>query len=728
MKQLDGESFESKADFGERLSRAAKRTIGKPKPPKGTNAEEPDLDAPDADNDGLIGDNKWWEQAAPIKKPEKPADKPDSDAEPKPAATTSIDERVASRVSAPVPKDQPDEPDEPKPEFPQAISNEDIDAARYAFQSKWDEENPAPISSSPTGRPNAAYKKALREHEVARFVAMEEWESKARAFYARSRASRSEQPASRVPDQVVPKADADKPDASKAPASSGLISHMQQWDKDNPLPKETDPQFSIEKVPVLSNEERIQLRANYFNEWDLANPYPERTTFEAPTGNDAFDDAIGVPSSLTDFEIEKAYEEAVKAWKDASDKAKDDYLKAELERVDSVNNENSSREDNARAALERAVRDHEKKRKAVFESKKNELIEKTLISGDLDEEAFDAAAEAAFLERRKNADQKAAIIETSTPEISVDIARLLAGVSLSEFEPYRDSDEAFNDWLFENPEPRLSDFESSVEGGEDYAEAHAAWDKEKVRVSEESGIIRDWGEFFDELLSEPFMGVDGKSYEAVGTSTYLDESGLRVRFKLVRSEDGVPIGFGDRVFQSDGVVEHYELMIDEASQGLGVGSAFNARNEEYYRRMGMSMIEVDGHSGADKKGATHWPKNGFDWRDEDQKGNFLDILESALEDHRDEIMANKPGPITGTRAVTKNVIEGDRRSGIITEQVPYEVFRSATEAKELARLVAASRSEHFGNHWIAARDLLFWSGAEQVFKNEEAEIGYMKPI
>ena len=142
----------------------------------------------------------------------------------------------------------------------------------------------------------------------------------------------------------------------------------------------------------------------------------------------------------------------------------------------------------------------------------------------------------------------------------------------------------------------------------------------------------------------------------------------------------------------------------------------------------MEMIEVSGHSGLTMKGATHWPRNGFDWLDEDQKEEFLDILESALEKHRDEIMANKPGPIMATRVVMRDAIEGDRSSGRITEDVPYEVFRSATEAKELARLVAAARDEQFDNHWIEAGDLLFWSGAEQTFRNEGAEIKYMKPL
>jgi GNAT superfamily N-acetyltransferase len=725
MKQLDGESFEFKADFGRRLSGAAKRTIGKPKGPIGADAEKPN----DGDGDGLIFDNGPKEQPAPVKKPEKPADKPDSGAEPKPAATTSVDERVASRVSAPVPKDQPDEPDEPKPEFPQAISNEDIDAARYAFQSKWDEENPAPISSSPTGRPNAAYKKALREHEVARFVAMEEWESKARAFYARSQASRAREQASRVPDQVVPKADADKPDAPKVPASSSLILHMQEWDKDNPLPKETDPEFSIEKVPVLSGEEKIRLRVNYFNEWDLANPPPERTTFEAPTGNDAFDDAIGVPSSLTDFEIEKAYEEAVKAWEEASNKAKGDYLEAERERGQSAYNENSNRENNARAALERAVRDHEKKRKAVFESKKNELIEKTLISGDLDEEAFDAAAEAAFVERRKNADQKAAIIDATPQEISTDTESLLAGVSPSDFDVYgQDIDEAIDDWLAENPEPRREDFDSGDAGDREWGDVYYDWETKKTKVGEEARNSRDWEEFFDQLLNEPFVAVDGKNYSAEVQSTYNTGEGINVEFVLYQGvpPDRIAIGKGERIFKTDGTVEHKKLFVDEAFQGLGVGSAFNARNEEYYRRMGMSMIEVEGQSGQNTKGATHWPKNGFDWLNEDEQEKFLDILESALEEHRDEIMANKPGPIMATRNDWRPDPEEDME--VTSFPVLFEVFRSATEAKELARLVAAARNEQFGNHWIQARDLLFWSGAEQVFRNKNAAIRYMRPL
>ena len=749
MKQLDGESFEFKADFSGRLSDAAKRGIGKIKRPKNIRVVPLDPDADDADNDGLLQEGTNQERPKnPVKVPKpkkpKPVDKPDSDAEPKPVSTTSVDERVANRVSAPAPKAETEKPDEPKNEFPLVMSSEDIDAARYAFQRKWDEENPVPTSSMPSGRLTATDRQAIREHAVTRFTAMEEWESKARTFYAGLQASRAREQAARESEQValrasrlaeqatkpeatsaVPEVVKDKPDTPKVPASADLISHMKEWDKDNPLPKATDPQFSIEKLPVLTDEEIARRQSGYLGMWLGAHPFPERTTFEAPTGNDPFDDAIGVPTSLTDFEIEKAYEEAIQAWEAAAAKAKEDYaLAADSDRQLSIA-QNAEREQNAAKALERAVRDHEKKRTAIFESKKNELIEKTLISGDLDEEAFDAAAEAAFLERRKNAEQKAAIIEAAPPEMSTDIESLLADVSPSEFEPYKDPAGDLNDWLSENPEPRLSDFESSDDGYEDYALAHANWNEEKIRVDEEAGNIRYWTDFFDELMSEEFVGADGKTYSGDVTRTYLDESGVSV-VMMLRGSDGMPVGSSTRLFRSDGVVQHERLFINDDSQGLGIGSAFNARNEEYYRRMGMEMIEVTGNSGPTMKGATHWPRNGFDWLDEDQKEEFLDILESALEEHRDEIMANKPGPIMGNA----NVWEADPDDGMSGKYVPlpYEVFRSATEAKELARLVAAARAEQFDNHWIEAGDLLFWSGAEQTFRNEGAEIKYMKPL
>jgi hypothetical protein len=104
------------------------------------------------------------------------------------------------------------------------------------------------------------------------------------------------------------------------------------------------------------------------------------------------------------------------------------------------------------------------------------------------------------------------------------------------------------------------------------------------------------------------------------------------------------LGYFNRVmyFDENGAeVLHTDMGVTR--KRLGIATAVNARNEEIYRELGISEISLYGNSGDYKNGASHWPRNGYYWYDENEKNFFLDALSddlgSADKETRDRIKA-----------------------------------------------------------------------------------------
>jgi hypothetical protein len=159
------------------------------------------------------------------------------------------------------------------------------------------------------------------------------------------------------------------------------------------------------------------------------------------------------------------------------------------------------------------------------------------------------------------------------------------------------------------------------------------------------------------------------------------------------NEDDI-VGNFNRVmyFDKDGAeVLHTDLTVRPGVQRFGIGTALNARNEEIYRELGISKISLYGNSGDGRNGATHWPRNGYSWYDEDQKNLFLDILSEDV----DNIFAG-------------DIDDSDQK-----------------KRDEIKALIKKSRADKFGEG-VTPAELLAWDDQGMALAN--AEIRYRRDI
>ena len=186
-------------------------------------------------------------------------------------------------------------------------------------------------------------------------------------------------------------------------------------------------------------------------------------------------------------------------------------------------------------------------------------------------------------------------------------------------------------------------------------------------------------------------------------SLYSDEEVL----KYVRRDDGMP----PRPGQRDGTpaiatasrnfmrvtgeekdvrfVSHDSFYVNRRAQGQGIGSEFNARNEQLYKELGLRSITTWGHSGAGSRGATHWPKNGFTWGGEQDKQKFIGIIDNAI------------------------------------VETP-ELF-SDEDRKKISSMYSKD-SEGFWQTEATAEELLDFPAAEKVFSDANGQIFYTRPL
>jgi len=204
------------------------------------------------------------------------------------------------------------------------------------------------------------------------------------------------------------------------------------------------------------------------------------------------------------------------------------------------------------------------------------------------------------------------------------------------------------------------------------------------------------------MFTHDFTDRSGNEIETTVNIARIDPAAVPPRVIIVGSIDeyGLSIGTFNRTLHMDGSVTHNNLDIDEDRQKDGIGSAFNAAVELLYRNTGFKKINTSGLSDDEHIGATHWPKNGFDWRDERSKEQFLDIIESAVDSYE-----RNPLPWMFTSEEHKDRI---------------------LEALQRARREAMTDKDR-----ITAGDLLDWPGAERFFQLVDLEgttINYTKVL
>ena len=159
------------------------------------------------------------------------------------------------------------------------------------------------------------------------------------------------------------------------------------------------------------------------------------------------------------------------------------------------------------------------------------------------------------------------------------------------------------------------------------------------------------------------------------------------------NEDDIVASFARVMyFDKDGAeVLHTDVTVRPGVQRFGIGTALNARNEEIYRELGISEISLYGNSGDGRNGATHWPRNGYSWYDEDQKNLFLDTLSEDV----DYIFSG-------------DIDDFDKK-----------------KRDEIKALIKKSRADKFGEG-VTPAELLAWDDQGQALNN--AEIRYRRDI
>jgi hypothetical protein len=265
-----------------------------------------------------------------------------------------------------------------------------------------------------------------------------------------------------------------------------------------------------------------------------------------------------------------------------------------------------------------------------------------------------------------NAVEQNSVGETHLVGKHTPIASLVVDSSGNDDNPAR---EIWKGWLDSVIEQDISKNKgrsgfASRTGVEESTKNQVVPDNERSAARKAKELIENGGsnEDIEAAIREAFTGV------VVGMKDYIDNTktnrgnkfNMRIRSVTVTDEDGRKrisisgqlvskhlgeywngvneddiVGSFSRVmyFDENGAeVLHTDVSVPPPVQGFGVGTALNARNEEIYRELGVSTISLYGNSASGRNGASHWPRNGYYWYDENEKNFFLDALSDDLRD------------------------------------------------------------------------------------------------
>ena len=144
-------------------------------------------------------------------------------------------------------------------------------------------------------------------------------------------------------------------------------------------------------------------------------------------------------------------------------------------------------------------------------------------------------------------------------------------------------------------------------------------------------------------------------------------------------------------------VLHTDMAVNAIAQKSGIATALNARNEEIYRELGISSISLFGSSQSQgTNGASHWPRNGYYWYDEDAKNTFLDLISEDLE----------------------NALKS------IGGAIERRAFKKETQDR-IEALISKARKDKFGEG-VTPEELLAWDDKGKALRG--AEIRYRRDI
>lgn len=275
-----------------------------------------------------------------------------------------------------------------------------------------------------------------------------------------------------------------------------------------------------------------------------------------------------------------------------------------------------------------------------------------------------------------------------------------------------DFEDYMQEWERDNPEPDPDDYEDDDEFEEDVAD----WQAERVdaytmHIEDMLSAARDHAnEIFDGVV----VGKDGTAYGIEVTGVEFGQLEYEGALKFsgdLYTEDGRRVGGFERTLWPDGAVYHDHLKLTEEFRDAGIASAFNARNEGFYRAMGYDRITVEGYSNRGEYiGATHWPRNGFDWDDEAVRDDFHAEIRDAIDFYDSQ----------AERGETPTVSVG-------STTVP--LFSSLQERNLVEALLDLSDDSDFDDeNRLVAADLLHWSGAQQWFQRNNARLKYRRQL
>lgn len=263
-----------------------------------------------------------------------------------------------------------------------------------------------------------------------------------------------------------------------------------------------------------------------------------------------------------------------------------------------------------------------------------------------------------------------------------------------------DTDWAEERWDENNPEPQRSDYEDGEDGDDEYADALKEWQDNrewgvyKLMEDQANDLSADALARLQEIFNRNITGKNGKQYRVEVQSVDLSDYGDVSMEGAIYDENDNRVATFSRTFGSgdEGTVSHDSLFVDRSEQNNGIAAAFNGGNEDLYRAMGYAQIEVHGVSGHSMTGAYHWPRQGFDWRDDYQRDAFIREIRRALTIDR--------------------------------------YWKNETERNLIQELLDIAESQDFYNdkNRLTAGDLLHWSGAKQYFSDYSLDFYYTKPL
>lgn len=275
----------------------------------------------------------------------------------------------------------------------------------------------------------------------------------------------------------------------------------------------------------------------------------------------------------------------------------------------------------------------------------------------------------------------------------------------------RDADDFAAEFARDNPEPDLDDFYDDYEDTDEAEEAHSEalqdWMDERERYVNDSLIDQENEQEElsgnkEEVIATAFTHdrIVGKNGDIFSSEVQYVEDNYDGSFTItgnILAPNGAVAAQFYRVIGKDGPdrVYHDRLIVTPQYQNAGIASAFNAMNEVIYKEMGIDGIDVNGVSTRDGRwsGASHWPRNGYNWASSSAKQDFIRIVQRAVEAQRDDLFEN---------AAEREIVR--------------------------ALMIRALAEPMWRDNGITAGDLVRWKGATKWFQEQSANLNFAREI